>query len=206
MKRITVMLLSLLLGAGLLALCWSGAEYHGEDAVTENGVTFYVRRDRQAAFAGSLTWDGEGDTVDYVIPDRVDGVPVTSLGGLLYGTAFKKLPCGWGVELPDTLRGAERGQYVLPDGSGTEITLTVRLHIGRYVTHIENVGLLTPVGYYSTEGSYVIRQEWVVTCDPMNQTFYAEDGRLYYRADGTPADICYDTEWWYEEQSGRAAA
>lgn len=78
----------------------------------------------------------------------------------------------------------------------------MRLHIGRYVSYIENVGLLTPVVYYSTEGSYVIRQEWVVTCDPMNQTFYAEGGRLYHRADGTPADICYDTEWWYEEQSG----
>lgn len=202
MKRITAMLLSLLLGAGLLTVCWRGAEYHREDTERENGVTFYVRRDRQAAFAGNLTWDGQSDTVDYVIPDRVDGAPVTALGGLLYGTAFKKLPCGWGVELPDTFRGAERQQYLLPGGSGTEITLTVRLHIGRYVSYIENVGLLTPVGYYSTEGSYVIRQEWVVTCDPMNQTFYAEGGRLYHRADGTPADICYDTEWWYEEQSG----
>ena len=201
MKRITAIFLSLLLGAGLLTLCWRGAEYHREDAVTENGVTFYVRRDRQAAFAGSLTWNGQSDTVDYVIPDRVDGAPVTALGGLLYGTAFKKLPCGWGVALPDTFRGAERGQYVLPGGSGTEITLTVHLHIGRYVSRVENIGLLTPVGYYGAAGGYVIRQVWDVTCDPLNQTFYAEDGRLYYRADGTPADICYDTEWWYEEQS-----
>lgn len=157
MKRITAMLLSLLLGAGLLTVCWRGAEYHREDTERENGVTLYVRRDRQAAFAGNLTWDGQSDTVDYVIPDRVDGAPVTALGGLLYGTAFKKLPCGWGVELPDTFRGAERQQDLLPGGSGTEITLTVRLHIGRYVSHIENVGLLTPVGYYSTGGEL---------CDP----------------------------------------
>ena len=96
MKRITAMLLSLLLGAGLLTVCWRGTEYHREDTERENGVTLYVRRDRQAAFAGNLTWDGQSDTVDYVIPDRVDGAPVTALGGLLYGTAFKKLPCGWG--------------------------------------------------------------------------------------------------------------
>ena len=128
MKRITAMLLSLLLGAGLLTVCWRGTEYHREDTERENGVTLYVRRDRQAAFAGNLTWDGQSDTVDYVIPDRVDGAPVTALGGLLYGTAFKKLPCGWGVELPDTFRGAERQQDLLPGGSGTEITLTVRLH------------------------------------------------------------------------------
>mgnify|MGYP005894971107 FL=1 len=109
-------LLSLLLGAGLLTVCWRGAEYHGEDTERENGVTLYVRRDRQAAFAGNLTWDGQSNTVDYVIPDRVDGAPVTALGGLLYGTAFKKLPCGWGVELPDTFRGAERQQDLLPGG------------------------------------------------------------------------------------------
>ena len=116
MKRITAMLLSLLLGAGLLTVCWRGTEYHREDTERENGVTLYVRRDRQAAFAGNLTWDGQSDTVDYVIPDRVDGAPVTALGGLLYGTAFKKLPCGWGVELPDTFRGAERQQDLLPGG------------------------------------------------------------------------------------------
>lgn len=92
MKRITAMLLSLLLGAGLLTVCWRGAEYHREDTERENGVTLYVRRDRQAAFAGNLTWDGQSDTVDYVIPDRVDGAPVTALGGLLYGTAFKSCP------------------------------------------------------------------------------------------------------------------
>ena len=39
MKRITAMLLSLLLGAGLLTVCWRGAEYHGEDTERENGVT-----------------------------------------------------------------------------------------------------------------------------------------------------------------------
>ena len=53
MKRITAMLLSLLLGAGLLTVCWRGTEYHREDTERENGVTLYVRRDRQAAFAGA---------------------------------------------------------------------------------------------------------------------------------------------------------
>ena len=129
MKRITAMLLSLLLGAGLLTVCWRGAEYHREDTERENGVTLYVRRDRQAAFAGNLTWDGQSDTVDYVIPDRVDGAPVTALGGLLYGTAFKKLPYGWGLALPQTFRGAK--QYHLePPENATPVTLTVHLHLG----------------------------------------------------------------------------
>ena len=125
----------------LLALVWlmAGRDYHESAMVERDGVRYYLRAARLRAFAGVGVWEGESDTVDYRIPDRVDGAKVTSLGGLIYGTAFKKLPCGWGVELPDTFRGAERWQYLLPGGSGTEITLTVRLHIGRYVSYIENI-------------------------------------------------------------------
>ncbi len=100
MKRITAMLLSLLLGAGLLTVCWRGTEYHREDTERENGVTLYVRRDRQAAFAGSLTWDGQSDTVDYVIPDRVDGAPDTALGRQQNGTAIISLPSAGGRARP----------------------------------------------------------------------------------------------------------
>lgn len=53
MKRITAMLLSLLLGAGLLTVCWRGTEYHREDTERENGVTLYVRRDGRRPLPGT---------------------------------------------------------------------------------------------------------------------------------------------------------
>ena len=117
MKRITAMLLSLLLGAGLLTVCWRGTEYHREDTERENGVTLYVRRDRQAAFAGNLTWDGQSDTVDYVIPDRVDGAPVTALGGLLYGTAFKKLRCSTEQTISSVTPNSDSTRCATPSSS-----------------------------------------------------------------------------------------
>lgn len=179
----------------LLALVWlmAGRDYHESAMVERDGVRYYLRADRLRAFAGVCVWDGEGDTVDYHIPDRVDGAKVTSLGGLIYGTAFKKLSCGWGVALPETFRGAERVGF-LPQTNVTELTLTVRLHLGRYVSGMENIGELVPVGYYSTGASYIIRQKWVVTCDERNETYYAEDGRLYYRGSGEPVELCYETE------------
>lgn len=179
----------------ILALAWLmvGRDYHESAAVVQDGVTFYPRADRLYAFAGIYTWDGAGDMVEYVIPDRVNGAKVTSLGGLVYGTAFKKLPYGWGLALPETFRGAERVGF-LPQTNVTELTLTVRLHLGRYVSGMENIGELAPVGYYSTGENYIIRQQWVITCDERNKTYYAEDGRLYYRQTGKPVDFDYETE------------
>ena len=89
----------------LLALVWlmAGRDYHESAMVERDGVRYYLRADRLRAFAGVCVWDGESDTVDYTIPDRVNGARVTSLGGLIYGTAFKKLPYGWGVALPLSL-------------------------------------------------------------------------------------------------------
>lgn len=188
MKRSTAIPLTLLLWLALLALCISGRYYHREDAVTEGGVTFYLRADGQAAFAGCCAWDGESGVVEYTVPDTVRGAPVTALGGLVYGTAFKQLPYAWGVTLPETLHGAERAQYTVPEHAA-EITLTVRLHIGRYVSHIESIGLPVPTAYYGAAENYVVHQVWQVTCDPLNPTYYAEGGRLYLRADSSPADI-----------------
>ena len=179
----------------LLALIWlaAGRDYYAGDAVEQDGVIFYPRADHLKAFAGTCAWNGEGDTVAYTIPDRIEGAKVTSLGGLLHGTTFKKVPYGWGVVLPQTFRGAERVSF-LPQTNVTELTLTVRLHLGQYVSALEHIGEPVPVGYYSTESCYIIRQKWVVTCDERNETYYAENGRLYYRQSGEPVALCYETE------------
>lgn len=179
----------------LLALAWLmvGRDYHESAAVVQDGVTFYPRADRLYAFAGIYTWDGAGDTVEYVIPDRVNGAKVTSLGGLVYGTAFKKLPYGWGLALPQTFRGAKR-YHSEPPENATPITLTVHLHLGRYVSHIANMGVPDAVWYCGGDESYRLRQRWVITCDERNKTYYAEDGRLYYRQTGKPVDFDYETE------------
>lgn len=63
--------------------------------------------------------------------------------------------------------------------------LTVYLSVGRYISEIPlpAASLL----YREQEGDGAIwRVTYWVDCDENNQTFYAEEGRLYLRADNQP--------------------
>ena len=170
--------------------------YPAENVVERDHVLFYLRRDGRDAFASAYQWDGSGDAIDYTIPDTVQGVKVTAIGGLTGG--LKKAPAaGLAVSMPETYRGAERAQYTMPVNA-VEITLPVRIHIGRFVRSIEEDGSLpAPTGYFGYEkdvSSYIITPVWTVTCDEGNETYYARDGRLYQRADDALVQLPYPAE------------
>lgn len=170
--------------------------YPAENVVERDHVLFYLRRDGRDAFASAYQWDGSGDAIDYTIPDTVQGVKVTAIGGLTGG--LKKAPAaGLAVNMPETYRGAERAQYTMPVNA-VEITLPVHIHIGRFVRSIEEDGSLpAPTGYFGYEkdvSSYIITPVWTVTCDEGNETYYARDGRLYQRADDALVQLPYAAE------------
>ena len=170
--------------------------YPAENVVERDHVLFYLRRDGRDAFASAYRWDGSGDAIDYTIPDTVQGVKVTAIGGLTGG--LKKAPAaGLAVNMPETYRGAERAQYTMPVNA-VEITLPVHIHIGRFVRSIEEDGSLpAPTGYFGYEkdvSSYIITPVWTVTCDEGNETYYARDGRLYQRADDALVQLPYAAE------------
>lgn len=170
--------------------------YPAENVVERDRVLFYLRRDGRDAFASAYQWDGSGDAIDYTIPDTVQGVKVTAIGGLTGG--LKKAPAaGLAVNMPETYRGAERAQYTMPVNA-VEITLPVHIHIGRFVRSIEEDGSLpAPTGYFGYEkdvSSYIITPVWTVTCDEGNETYYARDGRLYQRADDALVQLPYAAE------------
>lgn len=149
-----------------------------------------------AAFASTYRWDGTGDAIDYVIPDTVQGVKVTAIGGLT-GELKKAPTAGLAITMPETYRGAERAHYTMPSGA-VEITLPVHIHIGRYVRSVQPDGSLpTPTGYFGYDkgvSSYIITPVWTVTCDEGNETYYARDGRLYQRADNALVQLPYAVE------------
>ena len=170
--------------------------YPAENVVERDRVLFYLRRDGRDAFASAYQWDGSGDAIDYTIPDTVQGVKVTAIGGLTGG--MKKAPAaGLAVNMPETYRGAERAQYTMPVNA-VEITLPVHIHIGRFVRSIEEDGSLpAPTGYFGYEkdvSSYILTPVWTVTCDEGNETYYARDGRLYQRADDALVQLPYAAE------------
>ena len=126
----------------------------------------------------------------------MQGARVTAIGGLV-GELKKAPSSGLYVAMPETYRGAERAQYTMPVNA-VEVTLPVHIHIGRYVRSIEEDGSLpAPTGYFGYEkgvSSYIITPVWTVTCDENNETFYAEGGRLYQRADDALVQLPYAAE------------
>ena len=167
--------------------------YPAENVVEKDHVLFYLRKDGRDAFASAYQWDGTGDAIDYTIPDTVQGARVTAIGGLA-GTLKKAPYSGLYVAMPETYRGAERAQYTMPVNA-VEVTLPVHIHIGRYVRSVQpDYSLPSPTGYFGYEAgvsSYILTPVWSVTCDENNETFYAEGGKLYLRADGTLVVLPY---------------
>lgn len=189
MQRRKALICMLALWLAAMVVYGMGLRYSGEPVSVE-GVRVFVRDDRAEAFAAELTWDGETDSVTYTIPDTVDGAPVKGLGGLA-GQSFRKGVYAWGIIMPETYRGAERWHSGLPENAQA-VTVPVYLHIGRYVTAIGDSFPNEPVGYYAWSDdaqSVIVTLEWHVTCDALNPAFYAENGRLYHRTDGSAVEM-----------------
>ena len=147
------------------------------------------------AFASGFDRDGETEEISVVIPDTVEfynssrTFRVTKLGGF----GDRAVPCAFGPMLPV---GSGSGQVIYPDAEELKSArerypnasvrdLTVHLSVGRYVSEIPMPA--ASLLYRDREGGGAIwRVTYWVDCDENNPAFYAEDGRLYLRADGTP--------------------
>lgn len=146
------------------------------------------------AFAAGFDWDGETEEISVVIPDTVElsrssrTCRVTKPGGF-FG---RGVPCQFGPKLPnqetfeesaDEPELLEEFQRQYPSAPVRD--LTVRLHVGRYVSEIPLSA--DCLRYRQREGEGTIwRITYQVDCDENNRTFYARDGKLYLRADDTP--------------------
>ena len=124
------------------------------------------------------------------VPDTLFGYPVTALGGW----HSRGVPCAFAVCLPENWTVQEAfGADMAADPGGyypeaRVVELPFSLHLGKNVAQLSLPGA---AGYAGLDGQgrqtvWLIR--WYVTCDAENETFYAENGRLYTRADGLPAE------------------
>ncbi len=153
------------------------------------------------AFVSSYNWDGTDETKKIVIPEEYNGTRITALGGY-YG---RGVPCAFGIELPDSYQNnlcGEVNQWICSDiyedvESVDTIYLNFNLHISK---NIEQITKHTLDCFY--EGAYFDGENYDskimvvflynITCDERNKTFYAKDGKLYYRQnDNLVSDILY---------------
>ena len=153
------------------------------------------------AFVSSYNWDGTDETKKIVIPEEYDGIKINALGGY-YG---RGVPCAFGVDLPDSYLNDlcdEVNQWFCSDiyedvESVDTIYLNFDLHISK---NIEQITKHTLDCFY--EGTYFDGEDYHskiivvllynITCDEGNKTFYAKDGKLFYRQnDELVSDILY---------------
>ena len=178
-RRIILLLLSMCLLSGCTG-------YGGGKDTLQDGIYYRVSDNGRQAYAYVLYWDLDPSHTDYTVADTVNGARVSALGGY-YGTG---VPCPLMIRAEDGLdyidAYPEHYESEMPFHE-EEIVFTVRLGPG--ITEIKGA---VGGGYYGVtqeDGSIIFYHPvFYFVCDPENGTFYSEDGRLYYRKDGTPVE------------------
>ena len=153
------------------------------------------------AFVSSYNWDGTDETKKIVIPEEYDGIKINALGGY-YG---RGVPCAFGVDLPDSYLNDlcdEVNQWFCSDiyedvESVDTIYLNFDLHISKNIKQIteHTLNCFYEGTYFDGEDYHskiIVVLLYNITCDEGNKTFYAKDGKLFYRQnDELVSDILY---------------
>ena len=184
--------------AGFLLWMLSGAwGYQEADWDDTGGQRYYRNLLTHRAFAADVEWDGEDGAV-ITIPDEVHGCKVTALGGY-FG---RGVPAAFMLKEPETWNaGASFGDAeVAADAekdypNAKSVVCTMTLKLGKNVRELNEVSCFGLQGLDENGAETAWRFRWYVECDEENETFYAENGRLYTRADGK---LVTDFIYWNE--------
>lgn len=198
--RILLPVLAVLIAVplGLMAYLYTGAWGYAEmKNGAPEGMELYGNVLTKKAFVGESLWDGtDGETIE--IPDSVNGCRVTALGGF-FG---RGVPVAFCLTVPEewntkTIFGdrsmVEKAAEDAPDAELIDLTVTLKL--GKNIDTLNAVTCYGWGGCDETMHEQVWRLRWYVECDGENETFRAENGRLYYRANGQ----CVEEFYYWDE-------
>lgn len=181
--------------AGFLFWMMAGAMGYKQAGWTDtDGQVYYRNALTRRAFAAGRAWDGADGAV-IVIPDEVHGYKVTALGGYIgrgVPTAFAlNAPEIWNTQVVfGDEKVAADAEKDYPNAKIIDCSMTLKL--GKNIEELNELCCCGFQGYDEAGRETVWRFRWYVECSEENETFYAENGRLYYRADGAlAADFIY---------------
>ena len=197
MKKVLTMVLVFSL---LFALCGCSLFYEYEnDAIGSFDVGY--SEILKKAFLADYHWNGSEDGRNVVVPDRYQGAVITGLGGYT-GRGY---PSPFLIRLSDEAKmqlcpEATEWWYVThtAESADAEVRyLRFQLQISEHIKELENLSMggiiLASYPENGEEKHRVFVLTCYVTCDEDNETFYAKDGKLYYRdGDVLVEDIVYE--------------
>ena len=139
---------------------------------------------KKRAFISICEWNGNKNNMTFVIPDEYKGFPILDLGGY-YGTG---VPCPFGISLPSDYDI----DFVSFDNFGDNEyeTLVFNVMLGKNISKLVLVDGITYFGKDTVDENgenqsdilYKIAYNFEVNGE--NSTFYALDGKLYYKSNG----------------------
>ncbi len=176
----------------LFLLCACNYAYEAEDGsfmiMYGTYLPISMSKNPDGASVCLYTWDGDENNTDIVIPEEYDSHTIKKLGGC-YGRGapapFYIDDSSW-MDIHDDGDGATAVEYDAFDKFSDEWSEIVyhdfTLYLGKSIDGI----FATPCAVvYTVNGvktAYCPRV--TVYCDEENETFYSENGRLYYRENG----------------------
>ncbi|MBQ1507825.1 MAG: hypothetical protein IIZ47_00230 [Erysipelotrichaceae bacterium] len=168
----------------LLSACSGSITGYSGNREKQNGQEYVISDNGKEAFASVYTWDGDENNTRIVIPDEINGATIVEIGGFT-GTGVPNLfavTCD--PSFPDNFTGPSDPESYGNETESKEITFTVVL--GKNIRDVHDFGSVSNLGIRQEDGTicfYLPVFRFAV--DPENRTYYAEDGKLKLRKDGS---------------------
>ena len=198
--------LTLIAVAAVSLIALSGC-YHSVGEI--DGLELYTSKSKKDAFVGVYFWDGDANNTTIVIPDEYEGCAVTAFGGS-YDIG---VPVGFDVIYRTESLISENVslQSVIQNENGEFTGLNIEnvdfhLSIGAKVNDIDGVDVKCVMAVYVVKDPSVVyyREDdfialylprFYITCSDENETFFSQDGKLYYKSSRELVDMFYYTDF-----------
>ena len=198
--------LTLIAVAAVSLIALSGC-YHSVGDI--DGLELYTNKSKKDAFVGVYFWDGDANSTTIVIPDEYEGCAVTAFGGS-YDIG---VPVGFDVIYRTESLISENVslQAVIQNENGEFTGLNIEyvdfhLSIGAEINDIDGVDVKCvmavyvvkdPSAVYYREDDFIALYlpRFYITCSDENETFFSQDGKLYYKSSRELVDAFYYTDF-----------
>ena len=197
MKKLVIVILAVSL---VFSLCGCSLLYEYTNSAIDSFDVGYSKMLNKAFFA-NYNWDGTADGMNIILPEEYNKTKITGLGGYT-GRGY---PAGFVIDFTDVAKeelcsNATQWSYTNHTANieAADIQfLSFQLHISKNIKEIENLSMGGIVLAKYEENGETIYNVYIltcyVTCDENNKTFYAKDGKLYFKqTDKLVDDIIYE--------------
>ncbi len=174
----------LILCVSMLCACTGSLTGYSGNREKQNGQEYVISDDGKEAFAGVYTWDGDENHTRIEIPDEINGAKIVKIGGFTGTGVPNPFAVTCDSSFPDNFTGPSDPEYYGNETESREVTFTVAL--GKNIRDVHDFGSISNLGIRQEDGSicfYLPVFRFAV--DPENRTYYAEDGKLKLRKDGS---------------------